>query len=119
MNRDDTPAEELAYRVPAVDIDERAEGMVLLADLPGVEEENLDVQVENQVLKIEGKRPVEKVEGRTHLDELGDGNFYREFRLSEDLDAGGIQASLRHGVLRLEIPKSDRLKPRSIPVKID
>jgi HSP20 family molecular chaperone IbpA len=105
-------------RVPAVDIYEREEGMVLLADVPGVREKDLDIQVAEHVLTIEGRR--ERPSGGTvHVDEPGAGDYRREFRLSDDLDPAGIRATLRHGVLRLEIPKSERLRPRSIPIKTD
>lgn len=106
-------------RVPAVDVLEHEAGMLLLADLPGVDQSGLEVRVERQVLTITGRRPRTSEQARVHLDELGEGDFHREFRLSEDLDAGGIQASLRQGVLRLEIPKSERLRPRSIPIKTE
>lgn len=106
-------------RVPAVDVYEREDGMVLLADLPGVDESGLEVEVEEQILKIDGRRAALGEDVTVHRDELGEGSFHREFRLSEDLDPSGIQATLRNGVLRLEIPKSERLRPRSIPIRTD
>lgn len=104
------------HRVPAVDIFEREDGMVLLADLPGVEEKDLDIQVAQNVLTIEGRR-ARPSGGTVHVDEPGSGDYRREFRLSEDLDPTDVRATLRHGVLRLEIPKSERLRPRSIPIR--
>ena len=103
-------------RVPAVDIYEREDGLVLIADLPGVKEEDLDVTVEGRVLRIEGRVEPVPESVRTHVDELAAGDGHREFGLSEDLDASKVRASLRHGVLRIELPKSDRLRPRSIPI---
>ena len=103
-------------RVPAVDIYEREDGLVLIADLPGVKEEDLDVTVEGRVLRIEGRVEPVPESVRTHVDELAAGDWHREFGLSEDLDASKVRASLRHGVLRIELPKSDRLRPRPIPI---
>jgi HSP20 family molecular chaperone IbpA len=100
-----------------VDIHETENGMILVADVPGVDESGLDLRVEKQVLRIEG-RPVPLAEGvRVHVDEIGRGGFRRSFRLSEDLDASAIDATIRDGVLRVEIPKSERLKPRTIEIR--
>jgi HSP20 family protein len=119
MNTDRESQGERTLRVPPVDVIEREDGMVLLADLPGVDEDGLTVQVEQQVLWIEGRRSRLPEGARVHLDELGEGDFYREFRLSDDLDVASIQASLRDGVLRLQIPKSEHLRPRSIPIRTE
>lgn len=116
-NTNATPSRRVTYRAPAVDILERETGMVLVADVPGVDEDGLDLRVERQVLRIEGRRAPRPDAERRHVDEIGGGDFAREFRLSEDLDPSGIEASIRNGVLRIEIPKSERLRPRSIPIR--
>jgi HSP20 family molecular chaperone IbpA len=113
----ETQTVEREERIPAVDIYESPEGMLLVADLPGVNEDGLEVRVEKNRLSIRGKLPAVSEDARRHLDELGDGDFAREFQISEDLDAGEIKASFDNGVLRLEIPKSKDVLPRRIAIE--
>ena len=107
---------ERSLRVPAVDIYESRAGMLLVADLPGVNDDGLEVRVEKNRLSIRGRLPGISEGARRHIDELGEGDFGREFQISEDLDAGGIKASFDDGVLRLEIPKSKDVLPRRIEI---
>jgi len=103
--------------VPQVDIYETKEGLWLWADMPGVDEESLNVHLDNGVLTIEGQVDVKEYENVTPLyTEYNVGNYVRRFTLSNDIDSDRIVARMQHGVLALEIPKAERAKPRRISV---
>ena len=103
--------------VPQVDIYETKDGLWLWADMPGVDEQSLDVHLDNGVLTIEGQVDVKDYENTTPLyTEYNVGNYVRRFTLSNDVDSDRIVARMQHGVLALEIPKAERAKPRRIAV---
>jgi HSP20 family molecular chaperone IbpA len=103
--------------VPQVDIYETKEGLWLWADMPGVDEKSLNVHLDNGVLTIEGQVDVKDYENVTPLyTEYNVGNYVRRFTLSNDVDTDRIVARMQNGVLALEIPKSERAKPRRITV---
>ena len=103
--------------VPQVDIYETKEGLWLWADMPGVDEQSLNVHLDNGVLTIEGQVDVQQYENTTPLyTEYNVGNYVRRFTLSNDVDTDRIVARMQNGVLALEIPKSERAKPRRITV---
>jgi len=103
--------------IPAVDIFEKEEGLVVVADLPGVEKEDVDVHVENSILTLKARSkshmPVEPVYREYELL-----NFFRQFQLSEAVDQDKIHAEMRHGVLVIQLPKKEAAKPRQIEVKV-
>ena len=103
--------------LPRVDIYETEKSYMLLADMPGVELGGLDVTAERDTLVIRGRvaPPAEPPDYQEF--ELAD--YYRAFTLSEDLDADGIVATIRDGVLRVEIPKSPKMQPKKIPVRTE
>lgn len=103
---------------PAVDIIEDKNGVTLLVDLPGVEKEGLDIDVDKNVLTIRGNINLHTDEklNATYMD-VHAGTFTRQFTLGSELDAGAIDASLKDGVLRLFVPRSDVHKPKKIEVK--
>jgi HSP20 family molecular chaperone IbpA len=102
---------------PRVDIYETDRSFVLLADMPGVEPQGVDVEAERNMLVIRGHcAPAETTPDYQEF-ELGD--YQRAFTLSEDLDTDHITATLREGVLRVEIPKSPEAQPKKIPVRAD
>jgi HSP20 family protein len=104
---------------PAVDITESESGITLLADMPGVSKDRLAIQVEGDTLTIEGRAQIDVPENIALLhNEVRRPHFRRTFTLSRDLDPGKIEASLRHGVLHLRIPKSEAAQPRRIEVKV-
>ena len=104
------------YSIPPVDIYETQDMLVVLADLPGVSKEGLSVQVEKGILTIEGK--VERdTPGNLLRREFALSSFFRQFKLTETVDSDKIRASLKHGVLRLELPKAEAAKPRKIPLE--
>ena len=103
---------------PAVDIFEDADRITLLADMPGVSRENLEVRLDGDTLAIEGKVSIAAPEGMRALwAEVNVPRFQRKFTLSRELDAGRIQANLKDGVLSLRIPKQAHAQPRRIDVQ--
>jgi HSP20 family protein len=114
--REGTRAEE-RYGTPPVDIYETQEGLVLVADLPGVSREGLDIGVDNNVLTIQG-RSGHIAPGDTVYREYDLIHFFRQFELSEAVDQARIAAELRHGVLTLQLPKAEKAKPRQIEVRV-
>ena len=103
--------------VPQVDIYETKDGLWLWADMPGVDEQSIDVRLDNGVLTIEGQVDVKGYDNTTPLyTEYNVGNYVRRFTLSSDVDSDRIVARMQHGVLALEIPKSERAKPRRIAI---
>lgn len=119
--RNDTAQAENLRRVPVytprVDIWESEEELVLYADLPGVKAEDVDIRFENNELEIRAKCPERQERGEFLLHEYGVGDFYRAFRITEEVDPDKISAELKHGVLTVRIPKSDAVKPKRISVK--
>jgi HSP20 family molecular chaperone IbpA len=104
---------------PAVDIFEDSHAVTLLADLPGVVKEKLDVKVHDGSLTIEGESvvPVPPNLALSHA-EVRVPYFSRRFTVSEDFDTSRIEAVLKDGVLRLTIPRRDEAKPRRIEVRV-
>ncbi len=102
---------------PYVDILEGREGVTLIADMPGVTQEDLDIQVSEGTLTLHGKVAPRQVEGTRFLAreyELGD--FKCAFSLADSTDINGINAELMNGVLTLNLPKSKAALPRKIEV---
>ena len=105
------------YVAPPVDIYETRDGLVLLADLPGVARDVLDIRVDHDVLTIRGHaRHVAPGEVTYREYELV--NFFRQFELSDKVDQGRISADLKCGVLTLNLPKAEEAKPRQIEVRV-
>ena len=103
---------------PPVDIFEDAEGVTLLADLPGVSKERLNVRVERDALVIEGDVQIELPEDMDALyADVRATHYQRRFALSDELDAEKIEANLKDGVLTVHLPKRAETKPRRIEVR--
>jgi len=102
---------------PAVDIFEDAGGITLLADMPGVSKERLDVKLDGDNLSIEGHVEMDlPADMRALWAEVNMPRFRRTFTLSRELDASGIEANLKDGVLMLRVPKQAHAQPRRIEV---
>ena len=103
---------------PPTDICESREQLVLLADMPGVKQDGVDITLEQNILTVHGH--VEQPEflgySLTYA-EYGIGSYKRVFALSNEIDREGIQASVKNGVLKLVLPKSKRALPRKIAVQ--
>jgi HSP20 family protein len=115
-SREETRSQE-RYVTPPVDIYETGEGLVVKADLPGVAKENMDIRVENNLLTIRA-RAAHIAPGEPVYREYGLVNFFRQFELNERVDQSKISAELNHGVLTLNLAKSEEAKPRKIDVKV-
>ena len=104
---------------PSVDISENDKAFTLLADIPGVNPDNIDISMEKGVLTIKGERNSESVEeGENYRRvERQNGQFYRRFTLPDSADADKIEAKSTHGVLRITIPKQEVAVSRRIEVK--
>ena len=104
--------------VPAVDVYEDAQKVVLKLEVPGIEEKDLDVRVENHTLTVKGERKFEKEEKEEnfHRIERRYGSFYRAFTLPSTVDTENIGASYNAGVLKLELKKKAEAQPKQIKV---
>jgi len=105
--------------LPSFDIKETSGGYVFVADLPGVRQENLDINLTGNRLTISGKRESEeKKEGENWFTtERSFGSFTRTFSLPEGVDGSAVQAELRNGVLTLTVPKVPEVQPRRITIQ--
>jgi len=107
---------DLALR-PSVDIFENEKEITLMADMPGVSRERLDIKVDGTNLAIEGEAAIEMPEGMEALyADISTTRFRRSFTLSNELDAEQISAEMKDGVLTLHLPKRAELQPRRIQV---
>ena len=114
--REGTRAHE-RYITPPVDIFETKDGLTVVADLPGVERQGLDVRVADGLLTIHAQTSHATPGTPVHREyELL--SFFRQFELPEEVDAERIGAELRHGVLTLRLPKKEKAKPRRIDVTV-
>ena len=105
--------------LPAVDVFEDASGITLLADMPGVPKERLDVKVEADTLSIEGEVVAPTPEGLEAVyAEVRVPRYRRTFTLSRELDTSKVEANLKDGVLTLRIPKQAHAQPRRIEVRV-
>lgn len=115
-----TPAEQTRPGIvftPVVDIKENDHEIILLADMPGVNPDDLNIDLNDSMLTISGDvKPWHDVEEQDVLVEFQIGKYYRQFSLSEAIDQEKIQANLEYGVLRLVMPKAAKAMPRKITV---
>jgi len=103
---------------PQVDIVETPDALVVYADMPGVARDDVDVMLEKGVLSIAGEAGRADEAGMEGVvREYDVGHFYRSFTVAQGLDAESVEGTIKDGVLRLEIPKSERYKPRRIEIK--
>ena len=103
--------------VPVTDIFETDEALTVILEMPGVDKDNVDLKVENDVLKVDGWINFSRYEGLQPVyTEYNIGNYARIFQLSSKIDQDRISAELRDGVMTLVLPKSEKAKPRKIAV---
>jgi HSP20 family protein len=105
--------------IPPVDIFEDEAGITLIADLPGVPRDRLEIKVTGDNLLIEATAAVPQT-GEVELlyGEVSSPKYRRSFTLSHELDPGRIEAKLKSGVLKLHIPKAEEAKPRRIEISV-
>src|SRR5579863_9346722 len=105
---------------PAVDVYEDEHQVTLKIEVPGVDEKDIDVQIENNVLTVHGERKFEKEEKEENFRrvERQYGSFTRTFTLPTTVDAENVQASYDKGVLKIALPKKAEAKPKQIKVNV-
>ena len=112
--------EDVANRgfLPAVDIRETPEQLMLVAELPGLDKKDVSITIENQVLTLSGERNFEKEtkDETCHRIERSYGSFTRSFTLPANLKTDKVEAKFDKGVLSILIPKSEETKPRKVTI---
>ncbi len=105
--------------VPCVDIVEKQDELLVIADLPGAKPDAIDINYERGVLSIDAPVAPRQDPQRANylLHEYGVGDFHRSFQIGEGLDANRISAEFDNGVLHLHLPKAESFKPRKIEVQ--
>lgn len=121
FNADDTDASSVVTSqwVPRVDIKEEADRFVIFADLPGVDPNGIEVQMDKGILSIKGERSTGASEDGARFSrvERAHGVFYRRFALPDSANPEGVTAAGKHGVLEITIPKRPETTPRRIQVQ--
>ena len=108
----------MVYR-PVVDIVEKADELVIYADMPGVTRDSIDIRFEDGALSLHGRVESRQGANTTYLlQEYGVGDFHRVFQVSEAIDATKITAEYQDGVLVLRMPKVEAVRPRKIEVQM-
>jgi len=103
--------------MPAVDILENQNEIVILADMPGVDGKDVDIDLREDVLSIRGAvSPVEDEKEVSVYREYNWGDYFRQFTLTEVIDQEKISAKMDEGVLRLTLPKKEKVKPKKIQI---
>ncbi len=114
------PAEDRPVLVPATDIYEKQNAILVRCDMPGVDDKHLEVTLENDVLTIVGHRADAQPEGHALLmGEYGTGIYRRAFTITQDVDHKKIKARIKDGVLDLELPKAERAQPKRIAIEVN
>lgn len=105
---------------PSVDIYETADKMVLVADLPGIKQEDIELKVENNLLTIRGERKMDKEikQEDFHRIERAYGSFSRSFTLPATIDIDKIKAEHRNGILQVILPKKEETKAKKIKIDL-
>ncbi len=105
--------------VPAVDIKETEDAFVVHAELPGLTKEDIQITLENNVLRLAGERRFEKDDEKDNYRRIERvyGSFSRVFTLGGGVDSEGVTASFKDGILTLNVPKKEETKPRKISVQ--
>lgn len=103
---------------PPVNVFADRDAYVVKLEIPGVAPENVEIEAEGRTLTVRGKRDVDPpADGSFHRRERGTGQFSRSLQLPADLDLSRAEASCKHGILTVRVPKREETKPRQIAVK--
>jgi HSP20 family protein len=103
--------------LPTTDIFENDDALTVVLEMPGVDNSNIDVDIENGVLTVEGRINFDKYKGMQPIySEYNVGPYRRSFRISNRVDQDKIKAEMRDGVITLVLPKAEEAKPRRIEV---
>lgn len=121
VNKPETQTERTRDRhifVPRVDIFEQGNDVILVADMPGVNEQTVDITLEKNILTIDGRVDDQEVGGYSlAYREYRVGDYHRTFALSDEVDRNNIEALVKNGVLHLRLPKAPEAQAKKISVK--
>jgi HSP20 family protein len=107
-----------AETYPRTNLSDTGDNLELVAEVPGVDKENLHVKIQGNYLEISGGRKSDNPEGYTvHRTERATASFSRSFTLPYEVDAGKVEATLKDGLLTMSLPKSEAAKPRQINIQ--
>ncbi len=104
--------------MPSVDIEETKEAFAIKAELPGVDKDDVSINIDKGVLTIKGEKKTETEDKKRHRVECSYGSFVRSFTLPQSIKVDEVQAEYNNGILNLTIPKLEEAKPKEIEVKI-
>jgi HSP20 family protein len=106
--------------IPAVDVYEDEHNITLTAELPGIEEKDLNITVENGVLTLSGERKLENDETRENFQriERSYGRFTRSFTLPSTVDPEGVKAEFANGLLKVTLAKREEAKPKQVKIEV-
>lgn len=112
------PSWSVVSNYPRTNLYDKGDQFELVAEVPGLAKDDLDVKIQGNYLEISGKREVKTPEGyRPHRNERGSATFTRSLTLPSDVDSTKVSATLNDGILVLTLPKSEAAKPRQISIK--
>ena len=112
------PSWSVLSKYPRTNLYDKGDQFELVAEIPGLAKDDLDVKIQGNYLEISGKREVKTPEGyRAHRTERGSASFTRSLTLPSDVDSTKVSATLKDGLLVLTLPKSEAAKPRQISIK--
>jgi HSP20 family protein len=113
--------EDLDVRVPTVDVYEEKDDIVVKAELPGMDKDNIEVNLTDHTLTIKGEKKKEEdvKEENYHRSERSYGTFLRTLELPKDVHADKVKASFKNGILEVRIPKTEGAKAKEIKVKVE
>jgi HSP20 family protein len=113
--------EEMDLKVPTVDLFEEKDDVVVKAELPGIDKDNIEVKLNDHTLTIKGekKKEEEVKEENYYRSERSYGSFLRTLELPKDVHADKVKATFKNGVLEVRMPKTEEAKAKEIKVKVD
>jgi HSP20 family protein len=116
---DDNRPVETGDLAPVVDIMETDNEFILRVELPGVEKDDVQVNIDNRILIIKGEKKNENKDKKIHRSECIYGSFVRNFTLPQDVEIDKVEAAYKNGLLNLTLPKMEQAKPKQIEVKVN
>ena len=107
--------------IPSLDVSETKDNFVVKAEVPGIDAKNIDISLTGDVLTIRGEKKHEKEEKEEdyHLVERGYGTFSRSVRLPAEVESAEIKASYKNGILKVTLPKSEKVKAKEVKIKVE
>ena len=114
-----TTREEERYLKPPVDIYEKEDRLTVIVDMPGVNQDDVDIRVDDGILTIQGKVTHDPITDEAEYREFKLMNFFRQFELGASIDQEKISAKLSNGVMTLKLPKIEKAKPKQIKINVE